>query len=306
MQCVRRDVAGMTRGQWLAERRKGVSASDVAGILGLSKWDTPLSVYLDKRGLLEEKSAAHLEWGHRLEPVIAEAYLDRVGLCPHHLEPSALCVHPKEPWLLATPDRFVLGADGRVERLLELKTAGQDDGWGEEGTDQVPDYYLTQVQHQMHVTGVPVTDLAVLIRGSDFRVYTVAYSPELYAAVLPILRTFWRMVENGEPPAPDYSHPDTPKLLDLLHRPAAGVRVSLGDDVLALARDYVALRARAGEADRESDRVRAALTAAMGEASAADLPDGTQVVRTLVRAKGYTVEPKEYVRLTVRAPKGGL
>lgn len=40
----------MTEDQWLEARRAGIGGSDAAAIAGLSKWKTPMSVYLDKLG----------------------------------------------------------------------------------------------------------------------------------------------------------------------------------------------------------------------------------------------------------------
>ena len=41
----------MDRTEWLAERRKGVTSTDIAAIAGQSPWATALDVYLDKLGL---------------------------------------------------------------------------------------------------------------------------------------------------------------------------------------------------------------------------------------------------------------
>ena len=38
----------MTREEWLSARRTGIGGSDIAAILGLSPWRTPLDVYRDK------------------------------------------------------------------------------------------------------------------------------------------------------------------------------------------------------------------------------------------------------------------
>lgn len=40
----------MTREAWLDRRRAGIGGSDVAALLGLSRWKTPLDVFLDKAG----------------------------------------------------------------------------------------------------------------------------------------------------------------------------------------------------------------------------------------------------------------
>lgn len=46
---------GMGRPEWLALRRKTVGGSDAAGIIGLSKWSTPYTVWADKTGRLPDK-----------------------------------------------------------------------------------------------------------------------------------------------------------------------------------------------------------------------------------------------------------
>ena len=43
----------MTREAWLDRRRAGIGGSDVAALLGLSRWKTPLDVFLDKTGRSE-------------------------------------------------------------------------------------------------------------------------------------------------------------------------------------------------------------------------------------------------------------
>lgn len=44
----------MSRQAWLAERRKTIGGSDAAGIVGLSRYATPYTVWADKTGRLPE------------------------------------------------------------------------------------------------------------------------------------------------------------------------------------------------------------------------------------------------------------
>lgn len=182
--------------QWLEERRKGVGGSDVAAILGLSKWQTPLSVYNSKIGdeLIDEDNAS-MEWGRRLEPVIRQKYCDTVGMTV--TVPDQLIRSKEHPFMIANVDG--IREDGRI---VEIKTARSAADWGDEGTDQIPEYYLTQVQHYMTVTGADSCDVAVLIGASDFRIYTVKSDPELAAMLIEEESKFWQMVENKTPPAP--------------------------------------------------------------------------------------------------------
>jgi predicted phage-related endonuclease len=85
---------------------------------------------------------------------------------------------------------------------VEIKTARTAEGWGESGTDEVPDAYAIQVQHGMAVTGLPRCDIAVLIGGSDFRIYAVERDHELIADLILAEAAFWARVDERVPPAP--------------------------------------------------------------------------------------------------------
>ena len=100
---------------------------------------------------------------------------------------------------------MIADVDGICEdgRILECKTARSGKDWGEEGTDEIPQYYQTQVQHYMAVLGAPVCDVAVLIGGSDFRIYTVRRDQELIDLLINDEEEFWeKHVVPGIPPAP--------------------------------------------------------------------------------------------------------
>lgn len=182
--------------EWLKNRQTGIGGSDVAAILGLSKWKTPLDVYNAK--IAEnpvEESNASIEWGNRLEPVIRQKYADVTGI-PVTI-PNTTFRHPEHPFMIANVDGLL--PDGSV---LEIKTARSGADWGEEGTDEIPEYYLTQVQHYMAVTGAKMCDVAVLIGASDFRIYHVDFDPEIAAMLIEEEKAFWQRVIDRNPPAP--------------------------------------------------------------------------------------------------------
>lgn len=286
----------MDRESWLAERRKGIGASDAAAVCGVSPWGSPLSVYLDKRGLLPSQDSAPMKWGLLLEDVIAAAYVEMTGRVvekPH----DPIWWHDRLPWMFATLDRFTT-----CGRVVELKTSRSADGWGEPGSDHVPESYIVQVHHQMAVADAWVADIAVLIGGSDFRVYTVERNQLLAERIMEIELAFWRRVQKEEPPDVDWTDPRTPELVQLLHRPVPEKAVDLPEDCGRLLVDYQ----EAGEAVRHYDRVReeakARLILAMGDASVGRLP-GVEIVRKLVPAKTITYERREYCDFRIRKPK---
>lgn len=216
------------RSQWLAERRRGIGGSDAAAALGVSKWKTPLDVYLDKRDEsqpIDDNPAMY--WGRTLEPIVREEYARRSGLVLTHGE--GIIRSPDHPFMLANLD--ARGSDGRV---VEIKTARSADGWGDEGSADVPVDYVAQVMHYMVVTGAQLADVAVLIAGSDFRVYTIPFDRELGDMLIEAERELWGRIERGEPPAPR-SAADVTKL----YRHSNGQPIEAPESIL---RAYEALR----------------------------------------------------------------
>lgn len=192
-------LKGMSRNDWLKLRRQGIGGSDVAAILGLSKWKTPLDVFNDKTGESapeEQEDNASMEWGRRLEPVIRDKYAEATGF--KVAKPDLMLVSDEHPFMIADVDG--IAEDGRI---LECKTARTARDWGEEGMDEIPEYYQTQVQHYMAVTGAAACDVAVLIGGSDFRIYTVKRDQELIDILIKEESKFWNEhVVPGIAPSP--------------------------------------------------------------------------------------------------------
>lgn len=177
------------RAQWLAERRTGIGGSDVAAILGMSPWRSPLDVYLDKIGeASEQPDSPAMLWGRALEPVIRQRFADVTGLSI--AVASGIQRHPTEPHMIASLDGLVVRDEAPVA-VFEAKTSRTSEGWGPDGTDEVSDYYAVQVQHYMAVTRLPRAHVAVLIAGFDFRTYTIERDDETIAALVEAERDFW-------------------------------------------------------------------------------------------------------------------
>lgn len=184
------------RKAWLAERRTGIGGSDAAPAVGMSKYKTRLELYLDKRGELETTETEPMRWGNLLEPVVRQEYANRTGNSV--TVPPGIIRHPSTAFAIVTADGIV--NDG--QRLYEGKTARTAEGWGEPGSGDVPQEYFLQCQHGLYVTGLPIADVAVLIGGSDFRIYHVEADAELQAMLIEQEAAFWNCVQRAEPPEP--------------------------------------------------------------------------------------------------------
>ena len=73
--------------------------------------------------------------------------------------------------------------------------------WGDSGTDQIPESYLIQVAHYAAISGANKIDIAVLIGGQDFRIYTYNKNKDLENKIIKIGVNFWNNhIEKGIPP----------------------------------------------------------------------------------------------------------
>lgn len=185
-------ITEMSHDEWLDERRKGIGGSDAGALLGLSSYNTPLDVYLDKIGQadpIEDNDAMY--WGRVLEDIVAAEYEKRSGNKVRRN--NKILQHKDHPFIMANLDREIIGKNG----ILECKTAGRaTEDWGPDGSDIVPTHYIAQVMHYMAVTGADFADLAVLIGGRDFRIYHIPRDEEIIKMVIDREIVFW--TENVE------------------------------------------------------------------------------------------------------------
>lgn len=185
-----------------ALRYSGIGGSDAAAICGLSRWRTPVQIYLNKIGescIIEETEAMH--FGHVLEQVVADEFTRLTGLKVRRYSTNETLRHPDYPHIMGHIDRKIEGQ----EIGLECKTAGRwysAEEWGETGTDLVPADYLLQCQHYMLVTGWQKWHLAVLLAGNTFRHYEINRDEDIIASLLKKENTFWKLVQDRIPPPP--------------------------------------------------------------------------------------------------------
>lgn len=282
---------------WHEWRAGGIGASECAAVLGISPYQTAWELYHRKLGLLppvEESDAMHL--GNLMEPVLASLYSRRTGSLVVNQQVRVEC--PDHPFIRAT-------LDGQAEdgRLVEFKHVGSRMAgeWGDEGTDEAPAHYLCQVHHQMLAAGANAADLAVLIGGQDFRVYTVHRDAEMDSILVPRLAEFWARVERHD--APEVTEPDYRVVAKL--RPTIEATTFLDSRCLDLADEFGSLGLDLSRLKNAREAVKAKLILAMDSHEAAELPDGRLVTRKLIERDGYPVEPTTYFDFRISKPKKG-
>ncbi len=185
-----------------AERRKGISATDAAPIMGVSPFKSAADVWLEKKKpeLIDQKESKALYWGTRLEQTVAEEYSLITG---QDLEPSRIIHNQNVKWMMCSPDRIIKGS----RKGVECKTANDRMAyqWGPSGTDRVPQQYLIQCVHSMMCSNFYEWDLAVLIGGQDFRIYHLFRDMELMKLLYEQEKEFYsRFIAGNETPQFDW------------------------------------------------------------------------------------------------------
>lgn len=142
------------REAWLAERRKGITATEVRDLylesIGLPSYTSKAQLIGRKLGRIPEVGdLTHVPvigWGKEREPVIAAEVQAKYGLSPE----SRVFRAKDDPRKLASPDGVGVNWDGDL-MISEIKTAEKDIAPGTQG--YVAKGYLAQKVWQMRVTG---------------------------------------------------------------------------------------------------------------------------------------------------------
>jgi putative phage-type endonuclease len=260
--------------EWDALRANGIGGSEIAAVVGLSPWESRFSLWHRKRGNLGRQTVnASMDWGTRLEDVIADAYAETRNLLD--IQSAGTYAHHQRPWQIANPDRLLWDDKHGHVGLLEVKTASAFDvhEWGRE-PDAIPPYYRCQVLWYMDALELPRADLAVLIGGSDYREYTITYSPGEAAWLRDQGAAFWQSVLVNEMPDIDGSDA-TYEAVRALNPDINGDTVEVDPDL----HDWFQTSKKAAEAAKaEHTAAKATLLDSMGQAKYAEL-DGQRVYR---------------------------
>lgn len=211
--------------RWLDERRKGITATDITAIIGLSPYESAYSLYFKKRGDIPDEHTDNdrLRLGRELEPYILDRWVESMGWeeCVVASHEPLLYRSSDRPWQLATPDRIPLDTHGAKTSVVEVKSWADADRarWA----DGPPARVRAQVLWQMDTLDVATGHVGVLFLPSgEFRSYIVEHSrgPEQVdcsgcAGACQVCediyllreagRDFMDRLDSNQPPSPDAS-----------------------------------------------------------------------------------------------------
>jgi len=259
--------------QQLAERRAGITATDIAAIAGMHPFRCALDVALDKRGIAPpEDLGPRVKWGNLLEAPIRADYAERHNVLV--TVPGTL-THPRIAHHLSTPDGIVFYVgDVVADRGMEIKThtVWVRGGYGEPGTDEVPLHELVQCGWNMHVTGLPRWDLVAFIDGlpTDYR---IERDLELEQGLVEVADRFWRdVIIGGNDPDPDGSARYGEHLAKRWPRHVAAKVVTAEQSTVAAIAALKEVRDQLDAVAQNEAALEQAIKVAIGDAEAIEFP----------------------------------
>lgn len=286
-------TADRDRAEWLAWRRQGIGASDVAAIVGLSPWASPYSVWAEKTGRtvdLDGDSAVQ-EFGRYAEAMIGPWFQDRTGYVLRQFQHRA----EMASWPVArcTADALVRRPRSRTTLgVAEFKSTDWQSDW-----EEIPAQYQCQVQWQMMVCDVGQAWVPTL-HGRRLSIYHAERDEEDVQFLLGEVRRFWTEHVEADVPPPADAHPATTAALGRIPRDPDAIADL--DDHRDLLTAYAAAKRQAGAAKAELAGLANEIRAALGEAEVGHVAGVPVVLYPLRTRKPYTVEGGTYRSLTVR------
>jgi hypothetical protein len=177
---------------------------------------------------------------------------------------------------------------------VEAKAPGSMDGWGEDGSSDIPDDYAAQVTHQASVSDLDTVYVPVFFVGirRDIRLYRCPVTVAERDAYIEFMEKWFEKHVKGDTPPPVAPTLD---VAWLIKRTPGKVIPATPEQVLtwqAWNKHKEDLKIVA----KSADTMKAELLAAMGDAEGIEY-EGKRVIIQTVTRKEYTVKEQSYKQL---------
>lgn len=266
----------MSTDEWYEWRKKGIGGSDVAAICGISKYKSPVQLWMEKTNQIEpEKAGESAYWGTIMEPIIRQEFTIRTNLKVKIVK--AILKHPQYDFMLANLDGIAYDPE-HGDCIFEAKTASafKQVQW----EDCIPEEYMLQVQHYMAVTGYKRAYVAALIGGNYFKYKVIQRDEELINMIIRLESNFWKHVKTKTPPSIDGSEASS-QLLSKLFPDSNKMIMELPAEAERLINQYETAKEREKEITEMKDEAVNKLKMLLGENEKGEVNDKTVIWKTV-------------------------
>lgn len=229
-----------SREKWLSLRAPNVNSSQVAGLFGLSPYETPFTLYHRHAGNLvvhDELDAEAVKWGNRLERPIAEGIAEDRGWkirkkSEYRFIPAERRGSSYDFEILGKPESAVF----EIKNVFGMAFKNQ---WTEDdaGELEAPPAMELQFQNEMDLADRGKLFCGALVSGNKAEVIERDRDESVIRAIQKAVKEHWERVDNRQPPPPDFR--DLSAIQAMYHNPDAQILdASKNPLLLELARDH--------------------------------------------------------------------
>lgn len=189
--------------EWKEWRRNKIGASEAAICLGISPWQTPYGLYIEKTEGGTRYVNPAMARGTALEEVARLAYENLTG---NIMFPEVM-VHPAIDWAIASLD----GINLTGTLILEIKCPNKD-SHQKAISGIIEPHYMAQIQHQLWVTGVDMAHYFSYLDEGSFVLLEVKRDEAFISKIMEAECAFMTCLNEKTPPP--QSATDTAKIFN--------------------------------------------------------------------------------------------
>lgn len=266
--------------QWLGERVKDITSTEVSALYGLSPYKTEFELFHEKRDaqVVKFEPNERMKWGTRLESIIAQGAAEDQGW-----DIAKLNVYMRDTDArIGSSFDFEILSSANGKGIMEIKNVDSlqfhknwiDDG---QGNIEAPEHIELQIQHQMEVANYDWTALVALVGGNELKIVYRNRDREIGAGIRAKVSEFWDRVKRNSPPSADYSK-DAEFIIKQLHAKANEGEIldATEDTVVAeLLKQYRFVSSELSGLEAIKDSYKAQILEKIGGASKVLTPYGT-------------------------------
>jgi predicted phage-related endonuclease len=303
----------VSREQWLALRRRDVTASLAAALFGegVHPYQTRYGLWALKSGKVDEEQAenAAMRRGRLLEPVLMQLLCEdnptwKLSPCRHFYSDPKARIGATPDFLATRPDIPGLG-------IIQGKTAGKfafKKGWtGPDGDVEIPLWIAVQASVEAALTGASWAAVAVMTLGDgglEPYLEDVPLRPALMAKLRKLAADFWDRVADERPYSPEFDR-DAYMIAQIYAEADEGGEIDLSGnnrigELLAKREGYKSTEKNGSDAEKARKSLDAEIINMLGNAARGRLADGRVIEAPTTRRKGYEVKPSSFRSVKIR------
>lgn len=255
-----------SREQWLEARKDGIGASEVATVVGLNPYETPLELWRRKVGIDPPKDEnAAMRRGHYCEDAVAQWWAHETGR--DIIQASAvdfMFVDREKDYLRVSPDRTFwlpnMARNDDNKGILECKTTNM-----KVDPDDLPKWWFCQLQMNLGVAGYSHGSIAWLGFGFEFGYMDIEFVPDFYNMLVEAVTKFWtvNVMQRIEPEPVNVKD-----FLSKYNKHVDGKVVEVSDEVLDAYHELKEVKREMSELDERKTGLEDTLKMAFGDAEA--------------------------------------